>query len=546
MISIGGPTEPSYDRCKVRHSATQVFVIVPQRTKGLAPQPRLLYTKKVRSFHIVDVPTHQSKSGFQREVMVLRPLRQLIVIAGACALVALTLVLLRSDERSQDLLPPSPHVQNSNFDLVKYGRPVHEIFSVSTSNRKYFTIATGEYESYNPSILVHPTKPDTWILIAQQERTDVPNTVWFAQLTCEAKFRKGKLVCTRPPMTVPIGVTAVGHDNCKGELAYLAFNVGPHDARALYGPENPYIVYGSQSQYNCFGIWIQDLRIATDWGVVPASSRDPKHPFRAPTELQRPPPLGEVEKNWFPFWDDQGTMYIHYDTWPKRAFAEVTRDGSAGPDLAPQTAEKDKKCLDRYVPKLPDDLESIHQATNSLSITMCKRSDQSCTPTNDNTYIMSIFHHKNFYNWHGEYEPYVMLFKQTAPFELHGISEAPLWIHGRGALPRREGIGANHPWNNTQMFYVTSISWRDHKYHGYLDDVMFLGFGIEDRVAAAIDVLAADTVANIGLCSSVVGETPVQAETKESGDEQKAAPTEVVAAAGEGEEKLEFSSAEGT
>ena len=58
--------------------------------------------------------------------------------------------------------------------------------------------------------------------------------------------------------------------------------------------------------------------------------------------------------------------------------------------------------------------ESIHQATNSLSITLCKRSDPRCVPTDDNTYIMHIFHWKSYYEFHGGYEPYVVLFKRNA------------------------------------------------------------------------------------------------------------------------------------
>jgi len=195
------------------------------------------------------------------------------------------------------------------------------------------------------------------------------------------------------------------------------------------------------------------------------------------------------------FWDKDDNMQAHYDMFPKRAYAPVQKTGSVGgPDMAPRSQHNDEKCLARYLPKLAPDLESIHQATNSLKITLCKRSDSQCKANDSNTFIMTIIQHKTYYNWHGEYEPYVVLFRQTAPFGLHAISKKPLWISGR---ERKEA----EQW--TSMFYVTSIAWKEHglKYHAYMDDVLFLGFGIEDNRAGGIDVPAEDLLQGIGLCA---------------------------------------------
>ena len=41
------------------------------------------------------------------------------------------------------------------------------------------------------------------------------------------------------------------------------------------------------------------------------------------------------------------------------------------------------------------------------------------------------------------------------------------------------------------------------KYHGFLDDVVFLAFGVEDERTAGIDVRAGDLVRGLGLCSDV-------------------------------------------
>ena len=122
---------------------------------------------------------------------------------------------------------------------------------------------------------------------------------------------------------------------------------------------------------------------------------------------------------------------------------------------------------------------------------MCKRSDPSCVPTAQNTYVMQIYQHKIGNGFmHARYEPYVLLFQREAPFAMHAISSKPIWIHGRK--------------DKESMIYVTSINWKayDSKYHGYLDDELFVNFGIEDSRTASIDVTAgALLMDNLMMCS---------------------------------------------
>lgn len=203
-------------------------------------------------------------------------------------------------------------------------------------------------------------------------------------------------------------------------------------------------------------------------------------------------------------------MYAHYDTWPKRAFSKLENDGSVGPNLA-SAAPTDDRCIEKYMPKVaaPPAKQSIHQATNSLSITLCKRADPSCTPNDTNTFLFTMFQHKTFESLHSVYEPYVMVFKQQGPFEIHGISSKPIWIHGRGLAgqgqkPEFLSDADFQHWDQTEMLYITSISWKSQgmRYHGYIDDILFLGFGIEDRDTGGIDVLAGDLLGNLGLCNT--------------------------------------------
>ena len=394
---------------------------------------------------------------------------------------------------------------DEGYSPLPDGIDYREIFSLSTADRKYIPIFTGGAAIYNPNIIPHPTDHDLWIIVGQHEQSGQESR-YSEQLTCTAGLMNGAMICTAEPAVLPVDPSINGV--CEGELAYFNFRPGPRDARMFLGPDVPYIVYGSQSAYTCLGIWLEDVRmLLQDY----EHERDvlPKL-FTHATELQRPPPIKEIEKNFFLFWDSDGKAYVHHDIYPQRVFAQLSYDGSVGPDLALESANKDNMCLSTYMPTLAPTEESIHQASNSLSITMCKREDPGCIPDATNTFIFTVFHHKSFHDWHGIYEPYVMLFQQTAPFAIHAISQRPLWIHGRTTLSKNTHAmlyendpNKEIPANHTEMFYVTSVGWKTHgqKYHGYLDDPLFLGFGIEDSRAGIMDILAEDLFQDLGFCS---------------------------------------------
>lgn len=373
-----------------------------------------------------------------------------------------------------------------------------EIFSQTRKDGRYLRLNFGDYQAINPNIIPHPQLEDIWIIVAQKQRSNVQNTVWFAELACNAVFRDDILVCIESPLILPIAATS--SPLCSGDFDHFNWNVGPHDARVFYGPHNPYAIWGSNSKFACFGQWVQDFRLLVDWGREEGSPQ----PFTQPTDLQRPLPYGLMEKNWFLFWDAAGQMYLHYDIFPRRVFAQVDRDGAVAENLALHVEQKDGICTDKYLPALAPTQESIHQATNSLSITLCKRSDANCAPSISNTFIMTIVQHKAFYSLHSVYEPYVVLFRASAPFELYAISSKPFWIHGRGVSgeKRPSKVPAHVEWTQSEMFYVTSISWKTHgqRYHGHLDDTLLISFGIEDESSGMIDVPASDLLESLGMC----------------------------------------------
>ena len=382
----------------------------------------------------------------------------------------------------------------------------NEISSVSSKNGQYWPIDFLGAGIINPNIIPHPNKTDVWIVVAQ--RMDPPGTAfggqWSVEITCEARFQKGSLRCIDKPEILPVSATRGG--KCEGDIMVLNMNVGPHDARVFYGPESPYIIYGSNSQFSCFGQWMQDFRALINWPFLMwVATADTS--YLVGKELQRAQ-FGAVEKNWFVFWDASGDMYVHHDISPKRSFVKLGKDGTIGEDLAPVVANEDEKCMAAYMP-VPGKDEDLHQATNSLAIVLCQRADPNCK-VEENTYIMHIYQHKLWHGFHGVYEPYVVLMHNKAPFGIYGLTRKPLWIRGRGGpghgkIPHFYDAEARKSWDQSEMFYITSMNWRDEglKYVGYLDDVLMLGFGIEDSRSAGMDVVAGDLLKDLGLCSEL-------------------------------------------
>ncbi|KAJ5153826.1 uncharacterized protein N7500_009265 [Penicillium coprophilum] len=375
------------------------------------------------------------------------------------------------------------------------------IYSASTPDRKYFRIDFGKRSVINPSIIPHPKLLDTWIITGQLQKPPSArsDSVWFAELVCNAVFSDDKRVlgCLEPPLQLPIPATFGDPSKCVGDLSYFSLNIGPHDARVFYGPEIPYTIYGSNSYFTCFGQWISDFRILVDWGIDTIN----EHEFRQYRELQRPMPWGAVEKNWFLFWDDSGQMFIHHEITPARVFSKLELDGSAGPNLALATSTSDQECLKRFLPETG----KIHQATNSLAITLCARSDQSCQPDSTNTFVLFIIQQKTLHGLLPAYEPYVVLMRRSMPFEIYAVSSKPTWIFGRSARAEEPGDGSSTESRKdvSEMLYVTSISWKSHgqKYHGFIDDTLFVAFGREDSDSGGIDVMARDLLAELGTCA---------------------------------------------
>ena len=184
---------------------------------------------------------------------------------------------------------------DNDYSPLPESTDYREIFSLTTRDRRFFPIYLGGVNAYNPNIIPHPTQHDLWIVIAQHEQSG-QQIKSSEELYCDAGFLNGVLVCTAEPTVLPVTPSIRG--NCPGDLAYYNFRQGPRDARVFYGPDAPYIVYGSQSRYTCLGIWLHDVRMLLQ--VFRLEQFALAKLFRRATELQRPPPHHGVEKKLLP------------------------------------------------------------------------------------------------------------------------------------------------------------------------------------------------------------------------------------------------------
>lgn len=225
--------------------------------------------------------------------------------------------------------------------LDAYGHQVphyRKLYSLTSPEKKYWPVWWKGEAAYNPNLVPHPTMPERWIIMAQHDRTDEPTQIGASigqEFICEAGFFQNKLVCQNAPTVLPIAPSIEG--NCTGEKAWVNMAVGPRDGRMFMGPENPFIMYGSQSHRTCLSLWLQDARSLLLPCQAPSTTATL---FSKAMELQRPEPYAVFEKNFFVFWP-QGIAHVHHDIWPKRVFAQLGPMGNVEDDLAPAAAESD-------------------------------------------------------------------------------------------------------------------------------------------------------------------------------------------------------------
>lgn len=285
----------------------------------------------------------------------------------------------------------------------------------------------------------------------------------------------------------------------------------------------------------------------------------PLKSYASLTELTRNPAetRSQIEKNWLLFFPTSGESYLHYDlsdpyNGPRgRTFAKLLGAGLTTTNL---TDPLEIPCLhEAGADEEPDSMKrggTWHQATNSLRLILCKRSDLSCKASSKNTVFFAVIHRKfpNYLNLPLRYERYFMVWSGVPPFTVLGVSKYPIlmanetasgwtasenWsdddanaeIVERAKKHRAVGTSASsgnggrnstvvggEPFGGKDSWayftYTVSISYAwgrekdmaENKNVGYMDDEVVLGIGIDDEGQGFARVKAADLIQCLRAC----------------------------------------------
>ncbi|KAL8776788.1 MAG: hypothetical protein Q9194_002946 [Teloschistes cf. exilis] len=357
----------------------------------------------------------------------------------------------------------------------------------------------------------------------------------------------GGMRCASAPLALNVPPTPA--EKCHGRYENFVDVPGFHDPRIFWSGKGEPLMMQSRSRYACFGLWMIDLRtLHPPLQNLLASS--PSHPSLGPlksyptlTELTRNPSeaRSSIEKNWLLFFQSSGESYIHYDlsysrnnSSRGRTFAKVLGNGFTTANL---TDPLEMSCLFNLDASETDKAKkggTWHQATNSLRLILCERTDKKCKATEANTVFFAVIHRKfpNYLELPLRYERHFMVWSAVPPFEMLGISQHPIlmanetasgWTqsqvwdddgnnsaivaHTKRSRNATEPLGGKDYWAYFTYTVSMAYAWGrsgieevSDKNVGYLDDEVVLGIGIDDMGEGFARARAGDLVQCLRAC----------------------------------------------
>ncbi|KAF9774229.1 hypothetical protein IL306_007799 [Fusarium sp. DS 682] len=297
--------------------------------------------------------------------------------------------------------------------------------------------------------------------------------------------------------------------------------IGPEDMKLFWTRAGePLLIFTHQvdDETMCQGQFLVDVRAALpelEQVLGPDfSSRLPPIRFAEPTGLYREPAPGQEnhpryqrEKNWAlaqsPFGPDSELLMM---VEPGELFRYKSADEPVEPIVAtndqlsaveepyPPTAKpgktwhgkKRKTCIHDV---MLDD-SHVHQSSPMLSLTMCNRG--ACEPDEQNTVLMGIVQRRQdfpgaSFTW---YDRRIAVYESAAPYRMISVGKK-LTYHGESDL--------SYSWTGSMSYYTNQTQFPPSN-HGYLDDEVWLGFGVKDAAAGWLDVRAKDLIADHYMC----------------------------------------------
>ncbi|KAK9319892.1 hypothetical protein V1517DRAFT_25362 [Lipomyces orientalis] len=305
---------------------------------------------------------------------------------------------------------------------------------------------------YNPNILPFPKDyKHPYIGFARQSPRKMlfhHEIVWCEMDWAETPVIGRKiLACVGKPKKLNLDEWITKAGLCKTHK-YLGLKQGHTDPRILFSPlGEPLMVVGTNGLSNCMNQFVIDLRFVIPGLSTKMKLYDVPIRFKKLTELPRPE-YNEIEKNWFLMWDESGVEYVQHET-EERSISAVALPHDKQINIA---TPGDQKCVTSLKRRLgrSGQANNIHQATNSLRVTLC---DFPCIPTIHNTVIIELMHMKYMNKLELFYRRYAIIMNATAPFD----------IIGRTGNLMYAGTDEN------VMLYTVSMAWDHENYRQHED-----------------------------------------------------------------------------
>ncbi|KAM0214239.1 hypothetical protein ACHAQI_003863 [Fusarium lateritium] len=291
--------------------------------------------------------------------------------------------------------------------------------------------------------------------------------------------------------------------------------IGPEDMKLFWRKNGtPMLIFTHQvnDENLCEGMYIVDARAAVPELVKQMGKHAKELPpieFNEPILLRRNPPEGEEEdaryqreKNWAPVYspfsaDDDEMMFMvepsqlyrfnstEEPVMDMEAEHESAVDEPFPPDNEAKTWHSgEKTCMNDVM--LTD--KRVHQSTPMLSLTLCNRG--ACEPMENNTIIMGMVQMRydppQYTNtW---YDHRIVVYSPVAPFHMMSISKK-LTYHGE--------TNSKYIWTGSMVYHGDQPKQRS---HGFLDDEIWLSFGIGDSSPGWLDIKAEELVLDHYFC----------------------------------------------
>ncbi|KAF5656755.1 hypothetical protein FHETE_10804 [Fusarium heterosporum] len=296
--------------------------------------------------------------------------------------------------------------------------------------------------------------------------------------------------------------------------------IGPEDMKLFWSRTGePLLIFTHQvdDEIMCQGQFLLDVRAAVpefeEALGYEASSLLPPVRFQSPTRLHREAlpgqemhPRYQREKNWAlaqsPFASDSellvmvepGQLFRYTSSDTAVESVVNTKDQQSAVEapypLGAQNLEpwhsRERTCIHDVML----DNKHVHQSTPMLSVTLCNRG--TCEPDEENTVMVGMVQRRldpplSPVTW---YDRRIAVYEATAPYRMISVSKK-LTYHGES--------DGRYVWTGSMSYYTNQTVFPPSN-HGFLNDEVWLGFGIKDSAAGWLDIRARDLVADHYLC----------------------------------------------